>query len=509
MCIKTTHMAATFEYSVPEEQIFNVFKKPISVPGEVYSREYSLYRPNSQVSGQKLSSLSNIQFSVSNPSMYLDLYNSFIAIKAKITTNATPPVDYTTQIVAPELGMMPFGVAQLMIGTTSIESTSSLLNETTYIHRLLTYSKDAKDTLGVASLLSPEYPIGATPANNLTYPPASNGSQSISLAPALATSVSVESPALTVAESTFAVTGASAGAVTIATTTATTINETYSESFAYRRQISAASREFSFQIRLADILSFIQPSTPVLFGQTLQLTLQPAQAFKLFRSATDTSSTLVIADMSLWLRNVVPSSIVAARLAEDTRAQRKALYQYLARDTLLFSNNSTSFSQSFTIPLSNPQWVVLRFLPTSFLDEQSAYQCSLVPNPVVNSFPFATASLQYNGDVIPQTAYGSSPSDLVRAYQAFLECAGAVDPMGAGASISYADFIANHFCLCFYLGNRKVQQGPAGSMAGSITLQVTCAGTPTSNYNVFASYYGVKGVQIEAGGQGLSLVNIS
>jgi hypothetical protein len=491
------------------------------VPGEIYAREYSLYRPSSQVSNQLLSSLSNIQFNVSNPSMYLDLYNSFISIKASVVDSGGNA--YTNEVIAPELGMMPFGVAQLMVGTTSIESTSSLLNETTYIHRLMSYSKDAKDTLGVASLLSPEYPIGAVPANQTTYPPADNGSQSISVAPALVTSVStaVESPALTVAGGTpgdpGAVTGiipagGAATQVTVATTTTSTaaINETYSESFAYRCQISKNSRNFTFQVRLADILSFVQPSTPVLFGQTIQLTLQPAQGFKLFRSATATTSTLKISDMSLWLRNVVPSSIVAARLAEDSRAQRKALYQYLARDSLLFSNNSKSFSQSFTIPLSNPQWVVLRFLPSTFTSEQNcAYQCSLVPSPVVNNFPFSSAYLTYNGDVIPQTSWGSSPSDLVRAYTAFLECAGAVDPMGSGASISYADFIANHFVLCFYLGNRKVQQGPAGSMAGSITLQLTCTGTPSNTYNVIASYYGVKGVQVEAGGQGLSLVNIS
>jgi len=493
-------MAATYEYTVEPEAIFDVFKKPVAVPGEIYSREYSLYRPSSQVSGQRLNQLSNIQFNVSNPSMYLDLYNSFIAIKAKVVTSAG--ADYTTEVIAPELGMMPFSVAQLMIGTTSIESTSSLLNETTYLHRLMSYTRDGKEAQGVASLLAPEYPIGATPASPTTYPPAGNGSQSIDLQPV--TAPATADPAFPALYAAADVLASAQSLVTRATADAT-----YSNSFGYRYQISAASRQFTFQIRLADLLSFVQPSTPVLFGQTIQLTLQPAQAFKLFRSATATNSTLLIDDMSLWLHNVVPSSIVAARLAEDSRAQRKALYQYLARDSLLFANNGASFSQSFTIPLSNPQWVCLRFLPVGFTTEQSAYQCSLPPSPVINDFPFQSAYLTYNGDVIPQTSYGSSPSDLVRAYQAFLECAGAVDPMGAGASISYADFIANHFVLCFYLGNRKVQQGPAGSMAGSITLQVTTRTTPSQNYNALASYYGVKGVQVEAGGQGLSLVNIS
>jgi hypothetical protein len=182
----------------------------------------------------------------------------------------------------------------------------------------------------------------------------------------------------------------------------------------------------------------------------------------------------------------------------------------MARDTLLFQAGVTSsFSQSFTIPLSNPQWVVCRFLPASFTNQTTAYQCSLPPNPVVNDFPFSSAYLSYNGDVIPSVQWGSAPSDLVRAYNAYCECAGQTDVASGGAGVSYYQFIANHFLLCFYLGSRKVQEGPAGSMSGTITLSLTCNQAPSAAWQVFTTYYGVKGVQIEQGAQGLTLVNIS
>lgn len=485
-------MAASFEYAVPEDSLFAINKKPIAVPGEVYARSYSLFRPSSSVVGQTLSAISTIQWSIANPSMTVDLANSFIAIKAKIVKAADGTPYVATDAIAPELGLEPFGVAQFMIGSTSVESTSSLLNETTYTHRLLSYSANGRFAQGQASLLGPEYGLGAIPANNATYPPANNGAQSTSVTP-LTTALPGNNTAADIQ-----------AAVTGATTVAT-----YNPSFEYRRQVSSASREFSFVVHLRDILSFVQPGMIAIYGQTMQLTLQPAQMYKLLMRSGTVDGTLFISDISLWLHNVTPSAAVSKRLLTEAAEKKRSLYQYVARDSLLFQAQGLSFSQSFTIPMSNPQWVVLRFLPNTFTAQTNAYQCSLPPNPVVNDFPFSTAYLQYNGDVIPSTSFGSAPSDLVRAYQAFCEAAGQTDPSAGGAAVAYSQFIANHFLLCFYLGSRKVQEGPAGSMSGTITLQLTCNASPTTAWNVIATYYGVKATQIEQGAQGLTLINIS
>jgi hypothetical protein len=495
-------MASRFEYDVVPTPQFDVFKKPIAIPGEIQSRDYAIYRPTANVVGLSQANLSTISWTISNPSLYADLYESFIAIKASLNVPSNDAV--SAFVYNPQF----FRQAQLMIGATSVESSSSLLPISAYVDTHLKYSAAAKASLGQMEGVGFDYGLGVRPVSSVVYPPADNG---------------VGADGSPIISGTIAGGDTPTNAQLVAGISGSTPDPKFNPAFAYSNQQVRGSivdptdpafvpGSVTFYIPLSRLLAYVQPGMPVHFGQTFQLTLQANAMGSLYYSGADRN--VVIQDMTLWLHNVKPSAAVAARLLQDVAEKRTTLYQFMARDSLNFpAGLQQSFTQSFSIPVSNPQWLVVTFRPETWgATRNSPLAVSFPPNPIsiAGAFPFSSAYVTAGGKIVPGTTYGSAASDLVRAYKAYLECCGQTAFDGPGPAISYEQFLRNHFFLCFYLGNRSIEEGPAGSMSGSITLNLSLNAAPTTNnYAVSVTYYGVRGAELQAISQGVQVLNVS
>ena len=489
-----------------------IYAPPVSLPGATISNLYSINRPLSAVVGSRWSSVSQIQYQISSPALYSRLDQSFIALNLQLIKYTDGTSYAATDLIAPQFATSWARLATLILGSTTVESSSNLLGRSTYIDQMTKQSfahRYANGGLELTDLLPPAVIPGAA----AVYPPANSGLVSTDIRPVLVTSSQV----LTVATTPFGVSGTTAGVVTYTAA----VNPSFSASFYQRQQLTRGGARFlTIIIPLAKMFSFIAKDMFPVYGNAIQITFLPSD----YRSVIQRTSGLddgdfIIKDATLWLKTVKPSLTVSQRLYAAAASNAMTDYQFLKRDTIGFQNQTTNtFSQTFQIPASNPQALVWSFAPVAWqlTQENACASCSVPPYPVTDgSFPWNTFYVSYNGESIPQTPLGSVPSDWARAYTYLIDATNEGDYHGAGSAIPFDQFQQNHCLIVTPVGNRSVDEAGRGSSQGAtVTAQFVLNGTPTQNgslaigYNVYCTYYCVQSCRIKAQAQGIEVLNV-
>ena len=484
--------AAPAPVEVSEAVWDGMYAPPVALPGATISNLYSINRPLSAVVGSRWSQVSQVQYQISNPSLFSRLDESFIALNLSL-------VQYSQQtntsftggtLIAPQFAASWARLATLILGSTTVESSSNLLGRSTYIDQLTKQSyahRIANGGLELTDVLPPAVIPGAA----AVYPPANCGLTSTDIRPVL-------------------ISGSTAS-----------VNPSFSASFYQRQQLmQGGARKMTIIVPLQKFFSFIAKDMFPVYGNAIQITFLPSD----YRSVIQRASGLddgdfLIKDATLWLKTVKPSLTVSQRLYAAAASNAMTDYQFLKRDTIGFQNQTTNtFSQTFQIPASNPQALVWSFAPVAWqlTQENACASCSVPPYPVTDgSFPWNTFYVSYNGESIPQTPLGSVPSDWARAYTYLLDATNEGDYHGAGSAIPFDQFQQNHCLIVTPVGNRSVDEAGRGSSQGAtVTAQFVLNGTPTQNgslaigYNVYCTYYCVQSCRIKAQAQGIEVLNV-
>jgi hypothetical protein len=490
-----------------------IYAPPVALPGATISNLYSINRPLSAVVGSRWSQVSQIQYQISSPALYSRLDQSFIALNLQLIQFVAGTAFATDALVAPQFAASWARLATLILGSTTVESSSNLLGRSTYIDQM-TKQSYAHIIANGGLELTDVFPPAVIPNAVAAYPPTNSGMTSTDIRPVLITSV--ETPALTVAIG-GAVTGSPSvvqANVTIASTAA--VNPDFNQSFYNRQQLTQGGARFlTVIIPLQKLFSFISKDMFPVYGNSIQITFLPSDYRSvIFRAAgAPDDGDFVIKDATLWLKTVKPSLTVAQRLYAAAAGQAMTDYQFLKRDTIGFQSQTTNtFSQTFQLPASNPQALVWSWLPQSYqLSQQGAPSSSIPPYPVTDgSFPWNTFYISYNGESIPQTPLGSVASDWARAYTYLLDATNEGDYHGAGNALTFSQFQQNHCLIVTPVGNRSVDEAGRGSSQGAtITAQFVLNGTPTGGgYSVFCTYYCVQSCRIKAQAQGIEVLNV-
>lgn len=500
--------AAPAPVEVSEAVWDGMYAPPVALPGATISNLYSINRPLSAVVGSRWSQISQVQYQISNPSLFSRLDESFIALNLSLVdyTNQVNTPFATTALIAPQFACSWARLATLILGSTTVESSSNLLGRSTYIDQMTKQSfahRIANGGLELTDILPPAVIPGAA----AVYPPANSGLISTDIRPVLVTSSQV----LTAATTPFAVSGTAAGIVTFTAA----VNPAFSESFYARQQlVQGGTRKLTIIIPLQKFFSFIAKDMFPVYGNAIQITFLPSDYRSvIFRAAGVNDGDYVVNDATLWLKTIKPSLSVSQRLTAAAASGAMTDYQFLRRDTIGFQSiTGNTFSQTFQIPASNPQALVWSFTPVDYqLTQQGAASCSIPPYPVTDgSFPWSTFYISYNGESIPQVPLGSVASDWARAYTYLLDATNEGDYHGAGNALTFQQFQQNHCLLVTPVGNRSVDEAGRGASQGAtVTAQFVTAGNPTGNgYNVLCTYYCVNSVRIKAQAQGIEVLNV-
>lgn len=514
-------------YEVRPEPCFDLFKLPTELPGQIQGRDYLIVKTSNQVTASQFSQNSLYDFQLHNPAQMMDLSESFLSMNLALTDLASPANSVAGNnallgVVASAFSPGLFRQTQLVIGTTVVSSSSTNASITQYIMNLLRWSKSA--SLGGGDLDLVEWmDVNKKPSTG-TYSPSVNfGSQSTDLRPALISSSQV----LTAGASPFAVSGTVAGVVTFSSA----INPDFNYGF-YKRSkfvvytigpagaLDASARPtFNMRVPLNRLFGFASPSTPVVYGQPINIRLYPANPSQYIQKTSTTASyDYKINSMELFLNVKRPSASVAAQIQDALASGAKTRLQYTDADTLVFSaQQSNTFTVTLGVPSYYLTWLVLSFRPTSFFADQSNavatpnVGCSLFPKPLQNlEFPLSQAYITYGQTISPTIPYGTTKADLIRAYTTYQECCGCLDPSGHGALLSYDDWLSNHNVLVFDLRNREITGITGASPSTSLTINLTWSGAnaPSQEYQVMATYIAVREVELQASTQGVAVVSV-
>ena len=479
--------AAPAPVEVSEAVWDGMYAPPVALPGATISNLYSINRPLSAVVGSRWSQVSQVQYQISNPSLFSRLDESFIALNLSL-------VQYSQQtntsftggtLIAPQFAASWARLATLILGSTTVESSSNLLGRSTYIDQLTKQSyahRIANGGLELTDVLPPAVIPGAA----AVYPPANCGLTSTDIRPVL-------------------ISGSTAS-----------VNPSFSASFYQRQQLmQGGARKMTIIVPLQKFFSFIAKDMFPVYGNAIQITFLPSDYRSvIFRDPTVTDDgDFVINDATLWLKTIKPSLTVSQRLTAAAASGAMTDYQFLRRDTIGFQSiTGNTFSQTFQIPASNPQALVWSFTPVAYnLSQTGAASCSIPPYPVTDgSFPWSTFYISYNGESIPQTPLGSVASDWARAYTYLLDATNEGDYHGAGNALTFDQFQQNHCLLVTPVGNRSVDEAGRGASQGAtVTAQFVTTGNPSgSGYNVLCTYYCVNSVRIKAQAQGIEVLNV-
>ena len=479
--------AAPAPVEVSEAVWDGMYAPPVALPGATISNLYSINRPLSAVVGSRWSQVSQVQYQISNPSLFSRLDESFIALNLSL-------VQYSQQtntsftggtLIAPQFAASWARLATLILGSTTVESSSNLLGRSTYIDQLTKQSyahRIANGGLELTDVLPPAVIPGAA----AVYPPANCGLTSTDIRPVL-------------------ISGSTAS-----------VNPSFSASFYQRQQLmQGGARKMTIIVPLQKFFSFIAKDMFPVYGNAIQITFLPSDYRSvIFRDPTVTDDgDFVINDATLWLKTIKPSLTVSQRLTAAAASGAMTDYQFLRRDTIGFQSiTGNTFSQTFQIPASNPQALVWSFTPVAYnLSQTGAASCSIPPYPVTDgSFPWSTFYISYNGESIPQTPLGSVASDWARAYTYLLDATNEGDYHGAGNALTFDQFQQNHCLLVTPVGNRSVDEAGRGASQGAtVTAQFVTTGNPSgAGYNVLCTYYCVNSVRIKAQAQGIEVLNV-
>lgn len=462
-----------------------IYAPPVALPGATISNLYSINRPLSAVVGSRWSQVSQIQYQISSPALYSRLDQSFLALNLQLVQNISGASFTGGTLIAPQFAASWARLATLILGSTTVESSSNLLGRSTYIDQM-TKQSFAHISANGGLELTDVFPPSVIPGAAAVYPPANAGVVSTDIRPVLV-----------------------AGSVA-------SVNPSFSESFYNRQQlVQGGARLLTIIVPLSKLFSFIAKDMFPVYGNAIQITFLPSDYRSvIFRDPTVTDDgDFVIKDATLWLKTVKPSLTVAQRLYAAAAGQAMTDYQFLRRDTIGFQTQTTNtFSQTFQIPASNPQALVWSFAPAAYqLSQTGAASCSIPPYPVTDgSFNWNTLYISYNGESIPQTPLGSVPSDWARAYTYLLDATNEGDLHGAGNALTFSQFQQNHCLIVTPVGNRTVDEAGRGSSQGAtVTAQFVLNGTPTgSGYNVYCTYYCVQSCRIKAQAQGIEVLNV-
>ena len=554
-------------YQVLPESAWDVFRAPVELPGETAARDYLIVKPSNQVIGSAFTQQSLFELQLANPSQYIMLDDSFLAFQLQLTSAAGNPAALTatadTQGVAIMFNPSWFRQLQLTIGSTVIESTSAQAGITQYVDNMLRWSKSAQlgegdlewityldpvlqpvagASVGVGSSAYPPalpveavqaVPVASIPAtyagalaNYITqavagtlFSQAGAGTQSIDIRPVITS-----------------LTASDGGGGTFAAAQASSFpNPAYNYSYYWRIQPFAGqyangkcNLPFSVRLPLNRLFGFCRDGMPVLFSQPINIRLYPNNAGQLIqKQSTTLAYDFIINSFDLFLRVLKPSAAVAARLLTQAAEGASTRYQFNAHDTFSYSSGglTNQFTVTLGLPSYNIQFLVLTFRPNTYTNQMvvgsktNQVQCSLCPSPIFgNNVPFSQAYVTYGQQLIPTVPYGSTKSDLVRMYNAYLEVAGAMDISAEGPLLSYEAWSQNHFLLCFDLRNREATAVAGGAPATSLTINLNFAvaptagtdanGTATTSYIVQATWYACKEVELKASSAGVQVLNV-
>lgn len=476
------------EYETIKDPFFDPYAPPMAFPGETAGRTLYNVQPSSQYAGQNFSNIPSISFIYQQPTSYLDLGASYIDAEFVLLKDNNAPLA-TTDSASFVRDPIFFRQGTLLVNGASVEAQSTYQVPVNWTRKLMNMSHAVKASQGRASLTFED--VATVPANETTQPPDNYGAWSTSLNPSTGSfdiNVAANATAVTVVAS------------TNARVYAHQLNPNFNPAFGERLRktqsygTTATSRSASFRIRLGDIFPFCE-NPPVLWGGSVNMTLQPATTAELLHNAGSVAGLQVqCRTMTLWMALRQPRVDVAARLLKEASLGGKQKYQWLTADaqTFTIASANTAFSQTLTMGSFSPQWLVCLFKKAS-PGATDMNQYSFPPCPIISSCPYSSAFVSYAGAQIPQFSYGSAgASDLMRMYQVYCEASGHDNVDGSGAYIPYPQFISNQHLLVFDLRNRAPEASPGSSPSNNLTLNLAFRQALGVDTQLVAVYFGIK-----------------
>ena len=485
------------------DDVWDIARAAVSFPGDTVSKKYSPWRPNSFQSGALWSTLNQLTWQVGSAQTFWKLAEAYITMSFQLvdTGNANAPYAAGTAI-APVYAPSFFNGGSFRIGGVQLEQLNANTQQTTFVRQHLRRSGAQRVYGGYTINMAVQPPATQALITSPTvYPPSNAGVNSTNLNPVLVSTVASSSPALN--NNIFST---------------AYVNPDFSAFFYQSQRLTDAGKIWTVKVPLVDILSCLNSATPVVQGQVIDLELLCGPINSIIFSAPGVNqSNLILKDCLLWLPALTPSVEISARIAEMQAAGQQSQIQSVIAATLPFPVGAQQgFSQSTTLQVANPQWLIFTFRPQSAATTQSACmpQCSIPPYAYNNSagaFPFSTFQITLNDQVIPEPQFGTYPTlDMQRAYELYLECCEATDLMGGGPPVSLEQYTTNFFFLCIPAYNRKPEVAAKGIAAGSsVNINCTLQGNPSAAWNMYMTYTGIQTSVFSATGSGISVINVS
>lgn len=251
-----------------------------------------------------------------------------------------------------------------------------------------------------------------------------------------------------------------------------------------------------FKISLRELVPEIASDQFYKKGPRWSLNLVPNETNDMILRATNYPGTNATAvnNARVWMQYlylVMPSESPSKYLADklDKELVNGAIFERMfitAYPQMVGSipSGSRNFTQAFQIPAGLVDWLVMKFTPESYYNNQTANpHCSLVPQVSNGECVVTNATINYQGDNYPNPAYGPQLSDNVRMYNTFLELCSRLNIELFGPPITYQQWLRNYCYIVFDLRGRT---GTASTSQTNIQPQIAFTNTFGANTRVTA-----------------------
>jgi hypothetical protein len=290
--------------------------------------------------------------------------------------------------------------------------------------------------------------------------------------------------------------------------------QAYNSAFWTRQAISDNGKVFMLNVPLNRISSFCAGYKRVLVGSNLLFRFYlNTQSSRLWQCGATLGSSvapgLQVLDVQLQMPFLKPDLPVRAKIIEQLAADRSQILLYrnwLATPALGWASGTTSYNQSLTVNAENVDWLIMAFIPTTYLTSytNSSKVSYLPPLNSSNGLPFSSAFVQVGGQTYPSSPYGTFPSDLARMWETFQYASGRENYEDLQGVVNFQQWLYSYGFLCFDLTKKEPGSITNGS---SIQINLTAYNAYTQNMTPFLIYVSEKKLTITSASGKLLLVS--